>query len=102
MGLGGAAATRAMPNGLAVRLEAPTDWRVRQVVLREGIDEKLARSRLAKVEREREYLHALYARWFPRKPAFHLTFDASVFALEDIAQQVTWMLGRMRPETLPV
>ena len=98
VGLGGAAATREMKNGLAVRLEAPAEWRVRQVSLRQGLDEERAQERLETVEQEREYLHQLYARWFPREPAFHLTFDASVIPLEDIAQSVAWLLGRMRPE----
>jgi cytidylate kinase len=107
VGLGGAAATREMPTGLAIRLEAPMEWRVRQVALHQGVNEEQARERLDKVEQEREYLHELYAKWFPRKPAFHLTFDASVFELEDIAQNVAWLLGRMpnprahRPEHRP-
>ena len=98
VGLGGAAATRKMPNGLAVRLEAPMEWRVGQVVQREGLGEQEARERIAAVEQEREFLHELYARWFPRKPAFHLTFDASVFALDDIAQLVACLLARTHPD----
>jgi len=100
VGLGGAAATREMPQGLAVRVEAPLEWRVRQVILRGHLDEVGARERIETAEREREYLHELYAKWFPRKPAFHLAFDASVFALEDIAEHVTCALGRMVPEAL--
>ena len=97
VGLGGAAATRELPNGLSVRLEAPLEWRVQQVVLHQCIGEEQARARLETVEREREYLHDFYAKWFPRKPAFHLTIDASVFALEDIAQHLAWQLGGTRP-----
>lgn len=100
VGLGGAAVTRDIPHGLAVRLEAPMDWRVKQVALRQGIDEHLARARLDAVERGREYLHRLYVRRFPRAPAFHLTFDASVFDLEDIAQDVVRLLARMRSPPL--
>jgi hypothetical protein len=53
--------------------------------------------RLETVGRERELLHDFYAKLFPRKPAFHLTIDASVFALEDIAQHLAWQLGGTRP-----
>ena len=88
IGQGGAGATGDMPNGLSVRLEAPEDWRVKQVVLDEGISETEARLRIQAKEKEREYLRSIYESRFPRKPAFHLTYDCSAFTLAQIAQHV--------------
>lgn len=88
IGQGGSGATSDLPNGLSIRLEAPEDWRVKQVAFREGLSDTEARLRVKAKEQEREHLRKLYDARFPRKPAFHLTFDASMFTLAQIAQQI--------------
>lgn len=88
IGQGAAGATSDLPNGLAIRLEAPEDWRVKQVAFREGLNETEARLRIQAKEREREYLRKLYEARFARKPSFHLVYDASVFTLSQIAQSI--------------
>ncbi len=88
LGQGSAGATADLPNGLSVRLEAPKDWRVEQVVFREGLSATQARMLIRTREQEREYLRKLYEIRFPRKPAFHLVYDCSVFTIAQIAQQV--------------
>jgi len=92
IGQGGAGATQGLPNGTSIRLEAPESWRVKQIAFREALNETEARLRVRAKEREREYLRKLYETRYPRKPAFHLTYDCSVFSLAQIAQHVVYMM----------
>jgi hypothetical protein len=92
IGQGGAGATHDLPNGLSLRLEAPLDWRVKETAFREGLTETEARLRVRARERDRAYLEKVYAVRFPRKPAFHLVYDASVFTLAQIAQHVVYAM----------
>jgi cytidylate kinase len=71
-----------------VRLEAPEDWRVKQIAFREGLSETEARLRIQAEEREKDYLKKIYETRFPRKPAFNLVYDCSAFSLAQIAQHV--------------
>ncbi|MFP4140613.1 MAG: AAA family ATPase [Planctomycetota bacterium] len=88
VGQGGAGATQGLPNGISVRLEAPKDWRVKQIAFREGLSETEARLRIQAEEREKDYLKKIYETRFPRKPAFNLVYDCSAFSLAQIAQHV--------------
>lgn len=88
VGQGGAGATQGLPNGITVRLEAPEDWRVKQIAFREGLSETEARLRIQAEEREKDYLRKIYETRFPRKPAFNLAYDCSAFSLAQIAQHV--------------
>ena len=88
IGQGGAGATYDLPNGLSIRLEAPLDWRVKEVAFREGLAETEARLRVRSMERERAYLEKVYRTRFPRRPAFHLVYDCSVFTLAQIATHI--------------
>ncbi len=93
IGQGGAGATQDLPNGLSVRLEAPADWRARQVAFRDGVSETQARISIEAKEQEREYLRKLYEMRFPRKPAFNVVYDCSIFSLTQIAQQVVYAMN---------
>ena len=88
IGQGSAGATADLANGLSVRLEAPEDWRVSQIALRERVSLDEARQLIAQREQEREYLREIYEQIFPRKPAFNLVYDCSAFTLAQIAQHV--------------
>ncbi|HUS47302.1 MAG TPA: cytidylate kinase-like family protein [Phycisphaerae bacterium] len=92
IGQGGAGATADLPNGLSIRLEAPEEWRIRQVALREGSTESQARTEVQAKEQEREYLRKIYERRHSRKPAFHLVYDCSVFTLAHIAQHIVYAM----------
>ncbi|MFP4104739.1 MAG: AAA family ATPase [Phycisphaerae bacterium] len=92
IGQGGAGATHDLPNGISIRLEAPEDWRVKQIAFREGLSETEARLRLRAQEQERDYLKRTYESKFPRKPAFNLTYDCSEFTLAQIAQHVVYAM----------
>lgn len=92
IGQGGAGATADLPSGLSIRLEAPEQWRARQVAFREGMSEDEARDRICVIEREREYLRKIYELRFPRRPSFHLTYDCSIFTLAQIAQHVVYAM----------
>jgi cytidylate kinase len=92
IGQGGAGATYDLSNGLSIRLEAPEDWRVKQVAFRDGLTETEARMQIRAMEQEREYLRKIYESRFARKPSFHLAYDCSTFTLAQIAQQVVHAL----------
>ncbi len=92
VGQGGAGATADLPNGLTVRLEGPEEWRVKQIAFREGISEIEAKLSVREKEQEREYLRKIYETRFPRKPAFHITYDCSVLTLTQIAQHIVSMM----------
>lgn len=101
IGQGGSGATADLPNGLSVRLEAPEDWRVRQIAFREGLTENEARISMQAKEQEREYLRKIYERQFHRRPAFNLIYDCSVFSLAQIAQQVAYAMKLKGMRTPP-
>ena len=92
IGQGSAAATLDLPHGLAIRLEAPEEWRVRQVAFREGVTEYEARHKIHQVEQERDFLRKFYELKYPRRPAFHVTYDCSAFSLTELAQNVMYMM----------
>jgi hypothetical protein len=92
VGQGSAGATADMPNGLSIRLEAPEEWRVKQVAFREGLGETEAKLMVQQKQREREYLQKIYAQRYPRKPPFSLVYDCSVFTLAQIAQHVIYAM----------
>ena len=85
VGQSAAVATHDLPGGMAIRLEAPVEWRVKQIAFREGLTETKARIRMNEETEKRIYLQKIYGRKYPRKPEFHLTFDCSVFTLSQIA-----------------
>lgn len=92
VGQGGACATRDLPNGLSVRVEAPREWRIGEIASRYNLDRDAAEAQLDFNDREREYLRSVYEKHFPRTPPFDLTFDCSVFPMEEIAQLVVCAL----------
>jgi hypothetical protein len=92
IGQGGAASTSDLANGLTVRLEAPEEWRVKQVAFREGLSEVEAKLKVRAKEQEREYLRKIYEARSRRRPAFQLTYDCSAFSLAQIAQHVVHMM----------
>ena len=92
IGQGAAGATHDLSNGLWVRLEAPEDWRIKQVAFREGLGETQARLRIRAMEEQRQYLRKMYDARYPRRPAFNLVFDCSIFTLTQIAQQITYAM----------
>ncbi len=100
IGQGGAGATQDLPNGLSIRLEAPEDWRIKQIVFREGLSETQAALRLKAAEEEKEYIRKIYVARFPRKPAFNLVFDCSVFTLAQIAQNAAYSLKLLHTKGL--
>lgn len=92
IGQGGAGAVGDLENGLCVRLEAPEEWRVKQIAFREGLNETEAKLRVRAEEQEREYLRKMYKSRSSRTPAFHLVYDCSVFTLAHIARQIVLAL----------
>ncbi len=92
VGQGGSAATSDLPNGISVRLEAPQDWRVKQIARREGISLQAARVKVAAMEEQREHLRQIYQAGLRRDPPFDILYDCSNFTLAQIAQHVVYAM----------
>ena len=92
IGQGGAGATRDLPMGLSIRLEAPYDWRVKQVAFREGVSDTKAKLRIQEMEKERAYLRKLYEAKSQRHTPFNIVYDCSAFSLAQIAQQMVYAM----------
>jgi hypothetical protein len=88
IGQGGTAATYDIPNGLSVRIEAPKDWRIARISIREKIDKAAAAEKIEEIDRMREYLRSFYEEKNPRQPAFAMTFDNSIFKKEYLAELI--------------
>ncbi|MCE5328435.1 MAG: cytidylate kinase-like family protein [Planctomycetaceae bacterium] len=96
IGQGASGATQDLANGLSVRVEAPENWRVKQVAFREGLGETQARLRIRAMEEEREYLRRMYETSGAQQPCFNLTYDCSVFTLAQIAQQIVYAMKLLK------
>ena len=97
IGQGGNAATADLANGLSVRLEAPKDWRVARVSLRENLKKHAAMARIEEIEKTRKHLRKIYEEKNPREPAFNLLIDNSLFNIE---QAVDLILFGMEQKNL--
>jgi hypothetical protein len=88
MGLGGTAATADLGNGISVQIEAPEEWRIARVSVREHLSLEEATTRIKEIIAERQYLREIYEKQNPRQPAFHLSIDNSIFSKEQIAELI--------------
>jgi len=103
IGQGGAAATADIDNGLSVRIEAPRDWRIARISVREKIDKTAAAAKIEDIEQQRKYVRKLYEEKNPREPAFALVFDNSIFKKEQIADLILQAMEQkgLIPPTAP-
>lgn len=92
IGQGGTSATADLEGGISVRIEAPKDWRIVRVSMRDNMLKEEAASKLEKIEKEREYLRDIYEEKNPRKPAFNLNIDNSKFTLEEISDLIIFAM----------
>ncbi|MBM4103641.1 MAG: cytidylate kinase-like family protein [Planctomycetes bacterium] len=88
IGQGGNAATTDLDNGLNVRIEAPKEWRVARISVREQLSKEAAAARMEEIDAQRHYLQEIYEKQNPRQPAFHLLLDNSMFSKEQIAELI--------------
>lgn len=88
LGQGAAAATTDIDNGISIRLEAPKDWRIARISVREKLDKAQAAAKIEEIENQRKHLRRIYEQQNPREPAFAITFDNSIFSKEQIVEIV--------------
>ena len=88
IGQGGTAATADLDNGLSVRIEAPKEWRIARISLRERLSKEQANERMTEIDAQRQYLREIYEEQNPRKPAFNLMFDNAIFSKEQIVDMI--------------
>lgn len=88
IGQGGNAATTDLDNGLSVRIEAPKEWRIARISVREQLSKEAAAARMEEIDAQRQYLREIYEKQNPRQPAFHLSIDNSIFSKEQITELI--------------
>jgi hypothetical protein len=88
IGQGGNSATADLGNGLSVRIEAPKEWRVARVSIREHLSREEAIARIDEIDAQRQYLREIYEKQNPRQPAFNFMFDNAMFAKEQIVEMI--------------
>jgi cytidylate kinase len=89
LGRAGAAAFRAEPGVLRVRLFGPVDARVAQAARHGDIDEATARQRRPEVDRARaQYVRRLYRADIDDPELFHLHLDSTALPLEACADLI--------------
>jgi hypothetical protein len=84
IGQGGNSATADLANGLSIRIEAPNEWRIARISIRERLSKEQAAVRMAEVDAQRQYLREIYQQQNPRHPAFNLILDNAIFTKEQI------------------
>ena len=89
LGRAGAAAFRAEPGVLRVRLFGPPEARIAQAARIENTDEATARQRLPEVDRARaQYVRRLYRADIDDPDLFHLHIDSTALPLEACASLI--------------
>lgn len=84
IGQGGNSATADLANGLSIRIEAPNEWRIARISIRERLSKEQAAVRMAEVDAQRQYLREIYQQQNTRHPAFNLILDNAIFTKEQI------------------
>jgi hypothetical protein len=88
LGQGGTAATADLDNGVSVRIEAPKEWRIARISVRENLSKEAATARMSEIDAQRQYLQEIYGEQNPRQPAFNLMFDNAMFTKEQIVDLI--------------
>ena len=89
VGLGGVFITRSLPGGVHVRLVAPLEHRVKVFARQNGLDEAMARDRVATLDRNR---NAFYKKYWPHQAItpeiFHITLNSALLSDEQMVDCV--------------
>ena len=97
LGRAGAAAFRAEPGVLRVRLFGPPDARAAQAARIENVDEPTARRRLPEVDRARaQYVRRLYRADIDDPELYHLHIDSTAVPLDVCAGLIVTAYGDSR------
>jgi cytidylate kinase len=98
LGRAGAAAFRAEPGVLRVRLFGPAPARIAQAARIEGVDEPTAEQRLPEVDRARsQYVRRLYRADIDDPDLFHLHIDSTVVPLDACAELIVTAYRALAP-----
>jgi cytidylate kinase len=92
LGQGATAATGDLENGISVRIEAPKEWRIARVCVREQLSKDAATARIDQIDAQRQYLREIYEKQNPRHPAFNLLLDNAVFNKEQMVDILLFIL----------
>jgi len=92
LGQGATAATADLENGISIRIEAPKEWRIVRVCLREQLSKEAATVRVDQIDAQRKYLRDIYEKQNPRQPAFNLLLDNAVFNKEQMVDILLFVL----------
>ena len=103
LGQGGTAATTDLENGVSIRVEAPKEWRIARVSIRENLTKEQAAVKIDLVDSQRQYLREMYEKQNPRQPAFNMLLDNAAFNKEQLVDLVLFALEQKKiiiPKTM--
>lgn len=92
IGQGGTAATADIENGVSMRIEAPKEWRIARVCVRENLSKEQASLLIDQIDTQRQYLREIYEKQNPRLPAFNLMLDNACFNKEQLVELLLFVL----------
>lgn len=84
VGRGGVALTRDMEKSLHIRLQAPTEWRVEQVMQREKLNKKDAEELLKKIDLERVNIRNYFEGKRSDKSIFDLIYNSQSMSQQEM------------------
>jgi cytidylate kinase len=99
LGRGSQAILQHEPGALHVWVAAPFEWRVSNLVLRDGISKQDAEKRIAKSDKDREAFHRHYFKVEPNAPALYdMGFNAARIDVHVAAKMIALAAGEVAPK----
>ncbi len=93
MGRGGSHVTRDMPQGVAIRVVAPEEGRLRRIMETQGLDEREARTFMKKRDGDRaRLLKVHFGADIDDPTGYDATFNSELMSFEEIAHAVRAMV----------
>ena len=96
VGRGGVAITQGYPSSLHVRLQAPLDWRIREVSRRRGISEAEALHLAVETDRKRKELIEIFQGKKFENTLFDLIFNCKSLSTQEIIEGIIHMMEKKK------
>jgi|CXWL01.1.fsa_nt_gi cytidylate kinase len=98
LGRGSQAILQHQPETLHVWVAAPRDWRIKNLMQRDGITEQEADKRITKSDKDRDAFHRSYFKVEPNTPALYdLGFNAARISIASASKMVALAASELTP-----
>lgn len=96
VGRGGAAICRDLINALHIRLTAPADWRLRNVMETHNIEKKQALKFMNDYDKKRIHFMMQFAKNIEQESLFDITYNCASLEKKEIAQSIFMILKKKK------